>query len=95
MTLLISHRSLNNAYFIKYQHVFPRALHLFPDDKKCIRIITGYNQSVTGCGSQRRECSCYTTKTYVNSMLFVLKLNLTSLRNIYIKSGLRLALHTF
>jgi len=27
--------------------------------------LTGYNQSVTGCGSQRRQCSCYTTKTHV------------------------------
>jgi len=26
--------------------------------------ITGYNQSVTGCGSQRRHCSCYSTKTH-------------------------------
>ena len=24
--------------------------------------ITGYNQSATGCGSQRRQCSCYSTK---------------------------------
>ena len=24
--------------------------------------ITGYKQSVTGCGSQRRQCSCYSTK---------------------------------
>jgi len=36
-----------------------------------------------------KTCSCYTTKTHVNSMILILKLNLTSLRNIYIKSGLR------
>jgi len=51
--------------------------------------ITGYNQSVTDRGSQRRQFSCYSTKTHVNSMIFILKLNLTLLRNIYIKSGLR------
>ena len=45
-------------------------------------ITTGYNQSITGCGSQRRQCSCYSTKTHVNSMILILKLNLTSLRNI-------------
>jgi len=31
----------------------------------CVRggsISTGFNQSVTGCGSQRRQCSCYSTK---------------------------------
>jgi len=56
---------------------------------------TGYNQSVTGCGSQRRQCSCYSTKTHVNSMIVIFKLNLISLRNIYIKSGLRWAPHTF
>ena len=32
-------------------------------------IITGYNQSVTGFGSQRRQCSCYSTKTHVNSTI--------------------------
>jgi len=32
-------------------------LHYFPTG------ITGYNQRVTGCGSQRRQCSCYSTKT--------------------------------
>jgi len=52
-------------------------------------VITGYNQSVTGCVSQRRQCSCYSTKTHVNSMILIFKLNLTSLRNIHIKSGLR------
>ena len=31
--------------------------------------ITGYNQSVTGCGSQRKQCSCNSTKTYVSSNL--------------------------
>jgi len=41
-------------------------------------VITGYNQSVTGSGSQRRQCSCYSTKTHVNSMIIILKLNLTS-----------------
>jgi len=47
--------------------------------------LTGYNQSITGCGSLRSQCSCYSTKTYVGSMILILKLNLTSLRNIYIK----------
>jgi len=42
---------------------------------------TGYNQSVTGRGSQRIQCSCYSTKTHVNSMILILKLNLISLRN--------------
>jgi len=27
-------------------------------------VTTGYNQSVTGCRSQRRQCSCYSTKTH-------------------------------
>ena len=58
-------------------------------------VSTGYNQSVTDCGSQRRQCSCYSTKTHVNSMILIFKLNLTSLRNIYIKSGLCWAPHTF
>jgi len=58
-------------------------------------IYTGYNQSVTGRGSQRRQGSCYSTKTHVNSMILILRLNLTSLRNIYIESGLRWAPHTF
>ena len=31
--------------------------------------ITGYNQSVTSCGSQGKQCSCYSTKTNVNSNL--------------------------
>jgi len=57
-------------------------------------INTGYNQSIRGCGFQRRQCSCYSTKTHVNSMILILKLNSTSLRNIYIKSGLRWATHT-
>ena len=61
----------------------------------CSHILTGYKQSVTGCGSQRRQCSCYSTKTHVNSMILILKLNLTSLKNIYIKSGLRWAPYTF
>ena len=30
-------------------------------------------------------CSCYSTKTYVNSVILILKLNLTSMRNIYVK----------
>jgi len=54
-----------------------------------LTLTTGYNQSVTGCGSQRRQCSCYSTKTHENSMILILKLNLTSLRNTYIKSCLR------
>ena len=41
------------------------------------RLPTGYNQSVTGCGSQRRQCSCYSMKIHVNSMILILKLNLT------------------
>ena len=31
--------------------------------------LTGYNQSITSCGSQRKQCSCYSTKTNVNSNL--------------------------
>jgi len=30
-------------------------------------------------------CSCYLTKTYGDSMILILKLKLTSLRNIYIQ----------
>jgi len=48
----------------------------------CCRI-TGNNQSVIGCGSQRRQCSCYSTKTHINSMILILKLNLTSLWETY------------
>jgi len=34
--------------------------------RHCITSIhTGYNQSVTGCGFQRKQCSCYSTKTPV------------------------------
>ena len=51
-------------------------------------IVTGYKQGVTGCGSQRSQCSCYLTKTHINSVILILKLDLTSMRNIYIKSGL-------
>jgi len=32
-----------------------------------------------------KTCSCYSTKTYINSVILTLKLNFTSLRNIYIK----------
>jgi len=32
-----------------------------------------------------RTCSCYLTKTYINSVILIIELNLTSLRNIYIK----------
>ena len=32
-----------------------------------------------------KTCSCYSTKTYVDSVILILKLKLTSLRNIYIK----------
>ena len=35
------------------------------------------------------SCSCYSTKAHINSMIFIHKLNLTSLRNIYIKCSLR------
>ena len=31
-----------------------------------------------------KTCSCYSTKTHINSVILILKLNLTSLRNIYI-----------
>ena len=44
--------------------------------------LTGYNQSFTGCGSLRRQCSCYSTKTDIKSVILILKLNKTSLRNI-------------
>ena len=56
--------------------------------------VNRYNQGVTGCGSQRRQYSCYSTKTHVNSIILIHKLNLTSLRIIYNKSGLRWAPHT-
>jgi len=36
---------------------------------------TGDKQGVTGCGSQRRQCSSYSTKTHVNSMIHILKKN--------------------
>jgi len=32
-----------------------------------------------------KSCSCYSTKTFVNSVILILKVNLTSIRNIYIK----------
>ena len=32
-----------------------------------------------------KTCSCHSTKTYVDSLILILKLNSTSLRNIYIK----------
>jgi len=35
--------------------------------------------------SHMKACSCYSTKTYIYSVILILKLNLTSLRNIYIK----------
>jgi len=35
-------------------------------------IITGYKQSFTGCSSQRKQCSCYSTKTYVNIVILIL-----------------------
>ena len=31
------------------------------------------------------QTECYSTETYVNSVILILKLNLTSMRNIYIK----------
>ena len=57
--------------------------------------VTRYKQRVTGCGSQQKQCSCYSTESNVNSMILILKFYLTSLRNIYIKSGHRLAPHIF
>jgi len=62
-----------------------------------VAISTGYKQIVTGCASQWKQSSCNSTKTNVNSMILILKFNLTSLRKIYcnIKSGLRWAPHTF
>ena len=32
-----------------------------------------------------KTCSCYSTKTYVNNVILILKLSLTSMGNIYIK----------
>ena len=32
-----------------------------------------------------KTCSCYSTITHINSVILILRLNLTSLRNIYIK----------
>ena len=71
---------------------------VFRKQVRVMKVRTRYNQSVTGCRSQRRQCSCYSMKSRVNSMILILKLNLTSLRNIniiLIKSGLRWAPHTF
>jgi len=45
---------------------------------------TGYNQRLW-FSTKTCTCSCYSTKTYANSAILILKLNLTSLRNIYIK----------
>jgi len=39
-------------------------------------------------------CSCYSTKTHINSVILILKLNLTSLRNIYIKMCVVFITHT-
>jgi len=50
----------------------------------CFVVVTGYRQRVTGCGFKRRQCSCYSKKTHINSVILILKLNLTSMRNIYI-----------
>ena len=47
--------------------------------------LTGYNQSVTGCGSQRRHVVVTQRKLHISSVILILKLNLTSLRNVYIK----------
>ena len=42
-----------------------------------------------------KSCRCYAMTTNVNYVILILKLNLTSMRNIYIKIGLRWAPHTF
>jgi len=52
--------------------------------KLFVSIDTGYNQSVTGCGSQRKHVVVTQGKN-VESVILILKLNLTSLRNICIK----------
>jgi len=37
--------------------------------------ITEYRRSVTGCGSQRSHVARYSMKNYINSVIFILKLN--------------------
>ena len=82
----IFHKEQTTVYVQTFTRVLPRrrrsAVCTF-----CCSEHTGYNQSVTGCGSQRRQCICYSTKIHVKSMILILKLNMTSMRNIYIKSG--------
>ena len=50
-----------------------------------IQVPTGYNQSVTGCGSQRKQCSCYSTKTNVNSNLICLRWETYTLEVVFVE----------
>ena len=51
--------------------------HLTKKDALHRALFNGYNQNVTSCGSQTKTCSCYSTKTHINSVILILKLNLT------------------
>jgi len=60
--------------------------------KKCVYLrnvavykITGYNQSFTGCGSQRKQCSCYSTKTNVHSNLIGLHWEKYTLKVVFVE----------
>jgi len=48
-------------------------------------VVTGYNQSVTGCGSQQKQCSCYSTKTNVHSNLIRLRWETYTLKVVFIE----------
>ena len=75
---LPSQRQQRRKRLIKYRSLNGPTL---PNEVPQLAISTGYNQSVTGCGSQRK--------------LMLTAWFPSSLRNIYIKSGLRWAPHTF
>jgi len=87
----------SSVLFVVALSVETGIIHSCPRIPEAIRDthLTGYKQNVTGCGSQRKQCSFYSTKSNVNSMILILKYNLTSLWNIHIKSGHRWAPHTF
>jgi len=95
--LVVKHKSMGNIRGVTMQLLCSACVAHFLSFFHHILLhkITGYKQRVTGCGSQRRQCSCYSMKTYVNSVILILKLNLTSMRNKYIKIGLRWVPHTF
>jgi len=62
----------------KMQNCFQRMLHIKTginfitvscQHKSKLDLITGYNQRITGCGSQRRQCCCYLTTQYLISFI--------------------------